>query len=49
MCIRDRNSAIDDLASAYQQFSSSNGTKAAQEAVSRAGDRVNAICPRTVS
>ena len=46
---KDLKGAIDDLASAYQEFFRSNGTKAAKEAVSRAGDRVTAICPGSVS
>jgi hypothetical protein len=41
--------AIDDLASAYQQFSSTNGSGTAKQAVSRASGKVNAICPGTAS
>jgi hypothetical protein len=41
--------AIDGLASAYQQFSSTNGTTAAKHAVSRASEQVNAICPGAAS
>jgi hypothetical protein len=41
--------AIDDLATAYQDFYSSKGDKAAAKAVSKASDEVNAICPGAAS
>jgi hypothetical protein len=41
--------AIDDLATAYQEFYRSNGGKSAATAVSRASDKVNAICPGAAS
>jgi hypothetical protein len=41
--------AIDDLASAYQAFFRSNGAKAAKGAVSKASNRVDAICPAATS
>jgi hypothetical protein len=41
--------AVDALADAYQQFSSSNGGTAAKQAVSQASRRVNAICPEATS
>lgn len=41
--------AIDDLATAYQDFYSSNGGKGAAKAVSEASDKVNAICPGAAS
>jgi hypothetical protein len=46
---RDLRAAIDALASAYQQFFQSDGTKATADAVSRAGHTLNAICPGAVS
>jgi hypothetical protein len=41
--------AVDALSAAYQQFFISNGAGAAKRAVSRASDRVNAICPGATS
>jgi len=41
--------AIDDLASAYEQFSRTNGTKATKRAVTLASDKVDAICPGAAS
>jgi hypothetical protein len=41
--------AIDSLASAYRQFSSTNGATAAKHAVTRASEKVNAICPGAAS
>lgn len=41
--------AIDDLATAYQAFYSSKGDKASAKAVSKASDKVNAICPGAAS
>jgi hypothetical protein len=41
--------AIDDLATAYQDFYSSKGDRAAAKAVSKASDEVNAICPVAAS
>ena len=43
----DRNlrSAIDALASAYQRVFETNGSKAADESVARATERVDGICP----
>ena len=41
------HSAIDNLASAYQQFSSTNGNKAAKQAVSKASKTINTLCPGT--
>jgi hypothetical protein len=46
---RTLHAAIDDLATAYQEFYSSNGDKAAAKAVSKASDKVNAICPGAAS
>ncbi|MGB7051209.1 MAG: hypothetical protein WBG41_06550 [Acidimicrobiales bacterium] len=40
---------VDDLATAYQEFYSSNGDKVASKAVSKASDKVNAICPGAAS
>jgi hypothetical protein len=37
--------AIDDLASAFEQFSLTNGTQATKRAVTRASDKVDSICP----
>jgi hypothetical protein len=37
--------AIDHLALAYQEFVSTNGATASKQAVSRASDKGNAICP----
>jgi hypothetical protein len=41
--------AIDNLASAYQQVSSSNGASSANKAAARAGNKINAICPGVAS
>jgi hypothetical protein len=41
--------AIDDLASAYHQFFRTNGGTVAKQAVSRAVDDVNSICPGAAS
>jgi hypothetical protein len=41
--------AVDDLASAYQKFFSSNGASAAKQAVSKASHSVNHICPGAAS
>jgi hypothetical protein len=41
--------AIDDLASAFEQFSLTNGAKATKLAVTRASDKVDAICPGAAS
>jgi hypothetical protein len=41
--------AIDALASAYQQFFSSNGSAASSAAVKRSAARVDAICPGATS
>jgi hypothetical protein len=41
--------AINDLASAYEQFSLTSGTKATKRAVTRASDKVDAICPGAAS
>ena len=41
--------AIDDLASAYQQFFRTKGGTVAKQAVSRASAEVNAICPGAAS
>src|SRR5580658_8259197 len=46
---RDLQAAIDGLASAYQQFFKSEGTKAAAGTVRRAGRTLDAICPGAVS
>jgi hypothetical protein len=46
---RSLQKAVDALAAAYQQFSSSNGGSAAKQAVSQASRRVNAICPGATS
>jgi hypothetical protein len=46
---KDLKRAIDDLASAYQQFFRTNGGSAATHAVSRAAANVNAICPGAAS
>lgn len=46
---KNLQAAIGDLASAYQQFSASNGSGAAKQAVRRASDKVNAICPGATS
>jgi hypothetical protein len=43
------HAAIDELATAYQEFYSSNGDKVAAKAVSKASDKVNAICPGAAS
>jgi hypothetical protein len=40
---------IDDLASAYEEFYSSNGDEVAAKALSKASDKVNAICPGAAS
>jgi hypothetical protein len=37
--------AIANLASAYEQFFTTNGATSAKQAVSRASDKVDAICP----
>lgn len=42
-------SAIAELASAYQRFVAANGAKAANDAVNKAADKVNAICPGSAS
>jgi hypothetical protein len=42
-------SAVDALASAYQQFFRSDGASAAKQAVSRASHSVNHICPGATS
>jgi hypothetical protein len=42
-------SAVDELAAAYEQYFDSNGARAAQGAVNAAGKKLNAICPGTVS
>jgi hypothetical protein len=39
------HAAIDGLASAYQQFSSTKGSRAAKAAVSDASHRMDLICP----
>jgi hypothetical protein len=41
--------AIDALDSAYQKFTATNGAPPAKQAVSRAGDKVNALCPGAAS
>jgi hypothetical protein len=41
--------AIEDLAAAYEAFYTSNGGKAAANAVNKAGDTVDTICPEAVS
>jgi hypothetical protein len=41
--------AIDHLASAYQQFFSSDGAATAKQAVSQASRRVDALCPGAAS
>jgi hypothetical protein len=41
--------AIDSLASAYQQVSSTNGAATATHAATEAGNKVNAICPGAAS
>ncbi len=41
--------AIDDLASAYQHFYRTNGAHAAQLVVNQASNQVNAICPGAAS
>jgi hypothetical protein len=41
--------AVDGLSTAYQQFVSTNGAGAAKQAVSRASDRVDKICPGATS
>jgi len=46
---KDLKRAIDDLASAYQQFLRTNGGSAATHAVRRAAANVNAICPGAAS
>jgi uncharacterized protein YceK len=42
-------SAITQLAAAYQQFFSSNGTSTAKEAVSVASNKINSFCPGAAS
>jgi hypothetical protein len=44
---RDLGAAIAHLATAYQQYSSTNGAKAAKGMVSRAAKTINALCPGT--
>lgn len=45
---RTLRNAIDNLASAYQQFYKANGVgPAADHAVSRAAARINTLCPGT--
>lgn len=46
---RALRAAIDDLASAYQEFYNAKGGEAAAKAVSRASAKVDAICPGAVS
>jgi|HubBroStandDraft_4_1064222.scaffolds.fasta_scaffold696407_1 hypothetical protein len=41
----DLGAAIAHLATAYQQYSSTNGAKAAKGMVSRAAKTINALCP----
>jgi hypothetical protein len=41
--------AIDNLASAFEQFSATNGTMATKRAVTRASNKVDAICPGVTS
>jgi len=41
--------AIDALASAFEQFSLSNGTKETKSAVTRASNKVDGICPGATS
>lgn len=41
--------AIDDLATAYQDFYTSKGGKLAAKAVSKASNKVDAICPGAAS
>jgi hypothetical protein len=41
--------AVDDLASAYQRFFSTQGADAAKQAVSQASHSVNVICPGAAS
>jgi hypothetical protein len=41
--------AVNDLASAYEQFSVTNGTKETKRAVTRASDKIDAICPGAAS
>jgi hypothetical protein len=41
--------AIDDLASAYQRVSTSNGASAADKAAAHAAKRLDAICPGVAS
>ncbi len=41
--------AIDGLATAYQQFVSTNGSKTAKHAVNRASTKVDAFCPGATS
>ena len=43
------HTAIRDLASAYQAFATSNGSKAAKSAVKAASARLDAICPGATS
>jgi hypothetical protein len=42
-------SAITQLAAAYQQFFTSDGTKTAKEAVSVASNKINSFCPGATS
>jgi hypothetical protein len=41
--------AVDDLASAYDRLYTSRGAKRAEQAVSQAGNAVDAICPGATS
>ncbi|MFZ0667783.1 MAG: hypothetical protein WAM97_18700 [Acidimicrobiales bacterium] len=41
--------AVDNLASAYEEVYKTNGSKAANDAVTQASNRVNAICPGAAS
>jgi hypothetical protein len=46
---RSLRGAIDALASAYERFYDTDGAEAAQQAVTRAGNRLDVICPGAAS